>query len=1430
MAEQEFEKLLQIIKELQSQLKLAQDTMGNFKKQFSKTGAEEFNQLLAHQRLEAERLTKELERLQRAYNNLKTPTNVGTVGQPNVIPTPQGQKIPKNIDEVVAAVRKGAEFDSRQNDVDRKLNSAKQKQLSEEEIRIQVIRESVRADRRFAKALEYAAEKGFDLSNLRGVYSRGTGINKLQFRKYNDLGIRQDLDLFTNPNGRVTPGISNQFRTFGQGVVRDIQEFTKWSIALAAVYGPMRKLQELTQTMIENQTKLAQATIVVNSSIADSSDIFDLAAKAAQASGEEITGVIDAFTLAYRATGGARDEVERMATATKLLSDSLLLSKLSTLDQAQAIDVLSASIRQTGGDFSTSTQLLDSWVRVTKVANVDLTTLATGFAVLGDAADAANISTDELNGIIAALAESTQSSSKEVANQARALVSGFQSDNARKELENLGIAVTNVTGEMRPFLDIMQELYNLRQTKIIDNTQFSRLTLALGGGTRRQSVYTTFIENFDRVFAVAKESEKASGDAEAALAKQLETVQTGLTRLSNAFEELAQTLGTEGGLLGIFTDMISGLTGLVKLFDGLVSILGKATPAMAAFIATSTILKSKGIPGLQTGIGNIIGERKVSIEPIRSQLYDEPYARQINAVRKNILGTNALSGVFQGAALSAIPALLNFTNKEDRFGKTKAGADIIGGVAGGVIGSLVAGSPLVGAAIGTAIAEAFVNTTIDRKTDLFGYGKPTTVGEPTPFTEKLQKNPLDALKEAEQGLYKSIGFGSEGLGRFITSATAKEVPKVVGELNKLILEGDREALDKYLGQGIGNKTRGAALQAQGISLEQIYSAFATKAPIQATPERPAYLRASEEARQNYDKALAAYAAEKGQTENLTTPFSDLVAQNREAYQQIVNQIRETTKEGISQQRVQGNLKGTEYTTQISSLTGYDVKALQYYTALGDEFININKDVNTAADAFEAFALITTKGSQESVTEITSIVSEIEKLINLLDDPKLNEEALGAFGGLEEAKKRLEELKQTGASLLADTYNQARISQINVPNIQGDRQKPLQKNEFTQVLQLAGKYQEEFYRGFLKIPDELYTTMKKGFDEWAQIVADSGDEFYTKVSEIDPQFFQQALQKLIEEGKVKSQEGFGLQRFDIDRLTLERLAAQSITQGNAWAQQFPGFETKQEDLLAITNDNIAKPIHADFRILALLLEKIIDQNQKQLDGQYNIPEGATFWVPLTAAYYRPKTEGTGGLGGLDTSGLDTSAQNLDGSAQALNDAADYIVQAFAKDEDFNAELLKQLRGTPASTQSTEDKIRSALVNRYRGANETGAQTTESAYRSYLVGEKDYNPYALKESADSRPRESVLDYAGITSAIEALKSVFESLQNSFSTLVPQSSGEDVNKSLNAKLEFQVDNTTNLMVDGRVLASVITPYLASDLLRIEASQGTITKRYII
>jgi hypothetical protein len=251
----------------------------------------------------------------------------------------------------------------------------------------------------------------------------------------------------------------------------------------------------------------------------------------------------------------------------------------------------------------------------------------------------------------------------------------------------------------------------------------------------------------------------------------------------------------------------------------------------------------------------------------------------------------------------------------------------------------------------------------------------------------------------------------------------------------------------------------------------------------------------------------------------------------------------------------------------------------------------------------------------------------------------------------------------------------------------------------------------------------------------------------------------------------------------------------------------------------------------------------------LDGQYNIPEGATFWVPLTAAYYRNK--GTDAASGLDTSQLDSSAGNLDGSAVALTQAA-YAITTSARDA-FNVARLTVGNANAGSREGT-----------------TGHSREEFNYDRMLGGQGGEpepirggrnESFVLKDYLDSRtPGKSGGTGGGRGGGVSGngesgasiLETLFQQLKNIFTPMSgsqgfggqgslqsqPQASLRGVagggqanaNPTPVTKLDLKLSSSTVLNLDGRILANAMKNYLAQDLLRTDATQGTITKSYVI
>jgi TP901 family phage tail tape measure protein len=526
-------------------------------------------------------------------------------------------------------------------------------------------------DSRYTNALKMAGEAGLSIQNLQKISQGGTaGIEELTFAMSKNGEVTQRLTAYVDKLGNTTVKTGSGFRTFGQSLARNIESFAMWSIALAVVYAPLQKLNEALDSMIKTQTQLANVTIALGGVQKDVNDIFREASGIANSLGVSVSEIVDVYANAYRATASIADVNARTIVTNRLLSDSMLLAKLSGRSQAESLDDLVAAIEQTGVGLGNGQVLLDKWIRTTQLANVDLDTLVTSFGIVASAADNAGITIDELNGLIGATAQITNFSAKESGNFARALISGLQQEGVSDILKRIGIDLQDFTDSYQVFLEISER----KKAGAIGTEDWKALTKALGGGTRRQAPTAAILENMDIAQSIAAESAKAHGQAESALEKQLGTVQTALTRLDNAFKSLAATMGMEGGMLDTIKVFADVLTTIINGLNGVIEATGTLIPQMAALGIAFAAINSSKIGGTLTDLG---------------------------------MTTAMKSGIpmIAGFGMSALNIGQSVLGGE----KDKAIAQTIGGIIGTAAGAIL-GGPLgasIGSVIGTSAGGAF---------------------------------------------------------------------------------------------------------------------------------------------------------------------------------------------------------------------------------------------------------------------------------------------------------------------------------------------------------------------------------------------------------------------------------------------------------------------------------------------------------------------------------------------------------------------------------------------------------------------------------------------------------------------------------------------------------------------------------------------------
>lgn len=1259
----------------------------------------------------------------------------------------------------------------------------------------------------------------FGPSSVTGIHYGGpAGVQEIVHNAQDLEGINHTVKNFIDTAGNVLPNSSRQFNTFASSVARDTLELAKWTIAIGLIYGPLRKFQEIMTQMITNEAALASAMIVLTDSSVKVADVFTLVKDAANEVGDNVAGAIDVFTQAYRATGDLATSQERMSAASSLMSSAMLLAKLSGMQYNEAIDHLTGGLKQAGLGLDQGNVLLDKWVRTSQVANVDVSTLAVGFSVLGESADTAGLSFDQLNGLLAIISENMGTSGTEAANAARAIVSGFESTKAIKALDLLGISVNNTAGEMRPLLDIMTQISDMKTKGLINDTQFSQLTLAIGGGTRRQAVVAATIQDTDKINKVASQSANSAGAAQEALAKKLDTVQTATTRLGNAFQSLAQTLGDSGGLLDIFKFILELTNNLVKGIDALAGSIGKVAPLLATVgIAAGLFsirpdIASSLIGGIK-GIGNSINPNVASKNGVTLGLGDK-IGFGLMKQPDGFSVANAERGATLGVLTSLIPAIMNFTQGN----KVAGGGDLVGGLGGGIAAAFMGQSPIIGSVIGQAIAEAFIKAaSVDSDATKYVQGKGTYY---TPG-KTASTNPEDVAN----GL-TSILTGGESSQFSWKQLLATTESKIKGLWAWEMRPGD-----------IFNRTG---------------SRGATYAP---TVQEQLYMNASPEQQAEFDRQKNLLITQG----KIAGPTGMASYSQQQQYNQqqtatgYAPSFRKNMENTLQDQLNLGKINPTEYSTRMDQIKNFETVAAGWEITLGEQYRKVDTSLKTATDDYGRFVNIMTYGSSDQIDAINNVTTSISDLQNLLDAlGKMNPSEMTSYieNGItipinvKDYIARLTTQKNNlttyGGNLLKGIAGSAGRSANPYPTLFAGGTE--YKGDFGSVVTKAQQYENEIMKAN-DFTDSAIKDYRNGLDDMTVAIEEGGKLVFKKMSEFGEGLAgSDALQKAIDDA-VASGKLEIIAKTEEPGFNKVNLPQSMESQLQAWAAYYSsmlqsyGIADPSTPQVVMWEGGQWSSMTAGTKGLQMAQDKLIELTQKQLDqGMWNLPEGATFWVPINSLTAANKAQGGAGM---PPASVDNNTNAITANTVALDKLTGVL----------STPLMSNIPGAPTGFQTPQNSPYwnpSATATQYstdhrkgRGTIYTSDDRNKNTYSGDYNFYNPYNPSTIpginnnpsligpqKPKVQSPSIKDTWDYW--TSGNFWEKFYHTIFPNPNTIRVSPGSG-DAGLGINGqatKISMNLNTTTTLMIDGRVLATILKPYIkefmAGDLGKTNTAYG--------
>ncbi len=1073
-----------------------------------------------------------------------------------------------------------------------------------------------------ARALENIKKQlnGFnaELSDLSEIYvdsSRGTvrwtaNITKIP-------GVVNRATFVTDRWGGILKSTQKQFRSFGSAVVRDIGEIVKWGIAAAVVYAPIRALGDLIRETTELQNRLADAQIALGASQETLNVVWEDAAKVARELGVDVSGVVEGYVLAFRATGNITNPTERANKATALLRDSMLLAKLASIDQAQALDTLVGALRQTNTPMDEGVTILDKWVAVSKVANVSVATLAESFAITATAAENVGLSIDELNGFIAAVAEVTTLSATESGNAVRAFISGFQTQRAEDQLRRFGISVRDVQGDLRAFSEVVEDIVSRRDVGLISDRELAKIAEVIGGGARRGAQVNAFLRNYSRVQDLAAVSAAANGDAADALGIKLDTLQSALVNMKNAFSELARATGSEGGFLELITLGVEGLTSFADILNRVISLLGSATPAlvgltvaMIAFANSSRLQSLAGgllgraiIPAQQGGGQQTVDPKfaGVGVPPLQVQrpqlgIFGRAASR-LGVGRGTTFGDLARTGTARaagGAGVGALLALGDVTGEDKNL--ARAGATV--GLAMG--GALIAGP--AGALVGAAISQAFIAdlevnaasialTMARAREGTLGVSVELEPGDVEGVTQEIER----VMRQVFGGfvtdtfLQHEIGFqrGNIAAAAGVADPSAlspQQVTDLVQEEIIRILAGEEPSVE------IGGR---------GVSRSIFDTAF-------DAGEANAEIR---EQAQEILKALEAglEAEAQGSVQEFTGIFNDLLNASLSRTAPITSEL---FKEELTERRTatgRGEL-GVRQLREFQSLqasignqTNLIATALQ--SVIGERLTEV-----------DLIALILDLEEEErnllvdTANEIGRAIEEAGKLVDVHSDDLF---IIRATADAQSEVVKLTRQLNDETLALASTRIYRDFEPANIFRLDED----VTDDQLEELVRATLEAQDQVVDALTLDPSER----EKIFDSYEEVAFRIGDLFDD--IRVRPERFDVGILSEI----AKAQ---GLDFEKDSQLPIQVLDI-TLAEFEAALVRLPFFENlvrqlrplEDEILGFITEDDQTKVIaHTDSLAIQLLMRDLVALNEDQLEGIFNIPDGVVASIPFTGQLF------------------------------------------------------------------------------------------------------------------------------------------------------------------------------------------------------------------
>lgn len=276
-------------------------------------------------------------------------------------------------------------------------------------------------------------------------------------------------------------------------------------------------------------------------------------------------------------------------------NDALVLTRTTGLESAKSVDGLTAAVNAFAKAGLSTTQVLNKLAAVDQAFAVSSADLIEAFQRTGAVAQQAGVSFDELAGIVTALQTETSRGGAVIGNALKTIFSRLQDTSTLTQLQDLGVAVQDLQGNLLPARQILQNLAGDIQglSKVTQAGVFKDVA-----GTFQLNQLVSLVNDLNKAQSISAAATQKSAGAtnEAYVANE---------KLNQSLDAILNKVTTTGKQLGSLLGEIGLTDNLKGLLDGVNSFLEDVNGVLQGGDIGSNFAKGfvKGIGAVLSGPG-----------------------------------------------------------------------------------------------------------------------------------------------------------------------------------------------------------------------------------------------------------------------------------------------------------------------------------------------------------------------------------------------------------------------------------------------------------------------------------------------------------------------------------------------------------------------------------------------------------------------------------------------------------------------------------------------------------------------------------------------------------------------------------------------------------------------------------------------------------